>query len=55
MGNRLALMSCGATDVRLGAIAHEIERLHGEWLVLMCCDATDVRLEPCLRNRASAL
>eukprot|EP00439_Symbiodinium_sp_Y106_P016870 s3249_g2.t1 len=46
MGNRLALMSCGATDVRLGAIAHEIERLHGEWLVLMCCDATDVRLEP---------
>ena len=39
-------MSCDATDVRLGPIAREIERLHGEWLVLMCCDATDVRLEP---------
>ena len=38
-------MSCHATDVRLGAIAREIERLHGEWLVLMCRDATDVRLE----------
>ena len=33
------------TDVRLGASAGEIERLHGEWLVWMCCDATDVRLE----------
>ena len=41
----MALMSCDATDVRLGAIAREIERLHGEWLVLMCRDATDVRLE----------
>ena len=44
-GERLALMSCDATDVRLGASAGEIECLHGEWLVLMCCDATDVRLE----------
>ena len=38
-------MSCDATDVRLGAIAREIESLHGEWLVLMRRDATDVRLE----------
>ena len=38
-------MGCDATDVRLGASAGEIERLHGEWLVWMCCDATDVRLE----------
>ena len=38
-------MSFDATDVRLGAIAREIERIHGEWLDLMCCDANDVPLE----------
>ena len=38
-------MSCDATDVRLGAIAREIERLYGEWIVWMCRDAINVRLE----------
>ena len=41
-------MSCDATDVRLGAIAREIERLYEEWLVLMYCDTTEMRLEPLL-------